>query len=403
MVFADSSALRIPPLGRRLRLGFVGGGRGGLVGNWHFAGARLSNHWEVVAGALSSRPEVAAASARDWCIAPDRSYTHYREMAAREAARPDGIEAVSICTPNDSHAGIAACFLRAGIDVILDKPMTTTVADARMLVALRAETGVSLTMTYPFAQHAMVRQASALIEEGAIGQLRQVQMEYFQDWNQGGQPEESPIWRQDPARVGRSSIVGDIGTHALHLLQAMTGRDVVSLRADMFTCGAPKPQPDTAHVSLRLDNGAPGLLHLCNAAPGQFCALRVRVWGSGGALEWDQETPERLRYVPRDAEEHIFVRGGGQGIRPDAARISHLPRGHGEALSDAWANLYAEAGLAVAARRHGVALAPGTLRHLPGAIEGLKGMLFTDACADSYEAGGTWVTLASATAPVPPA
>lgn len=393
MAFTDTSNLRVPPLGRRLRLGFVGGGRGGLVGNWHFAGARLSNHWEIVAGALSSRPENAAASARDWCIAPERSYTDFRTMAAAEAARADGIEAVSICTPNASHAEIAATFLRSGIDVILDKPMTTTIADARMLVALQRETGVSLTMTYPFAQHAMVRQAQALIEAGDIGEIRQVQVEYLQDWNLAAQPEDGAPWRQDPQQVGRSMIVGDIGTHAYHLLYTMTGLDVSAVRADMFVCGGAKPQPDTAHINLRLSNGAPALMHLSNATPGQFCGLRIRIWGTSGALEWDQEKPEFLRFIPASSEERIYIRGTGQGVRPKAERLSHLPRGHGEALTDAWANLYAEAGLKVAARLEGLALEPSLWRHLPGPEDGLSGMLFTEACASSWLGGGAWTDM----------
>ncbi|WP_149139538.1 Gfo/Idh/MocA family protein [Gemmobacter caeruleus] len=394
MAFTDTSNLRIPPLGRRLRLGFVGGGRGGLVGNWHFAGARLSNHWDIVAGALSSRPENAAASARDWCIAPGRSYTDYRLMADQEAARQDGIEAVAICTPNASHAEIAATFLRAGIDVILDKPMTTTVEDAHRLVALQRETGVSLTMTYPFSQHVMVRQAQALIAAGEIGKVQQVQVEYLQDWNIAPQSEEGAPWRQDPLQVGPSMIVGDIGTHAYHLLHVMTGLDVAELRADMFVCGGAKPQPDTAHINLRLTNGAPALMHLSNATLGQYCALRIRVWGEKGTLEWDQEKPEHLRFTPRDEAERIFIRGSGQGIRAEAQHVAHLPRGHGEALTDAWANLYAEAGLKVAMRRGGAMIDAASLLNLPGPDDGLKGMLFTQACADSWREGGIWTSLA---------
>jgi len=393
MGFTDKSNLRLPPLGRRLRLGFVGGGRGGLVGEWHFSGARLSNHWEVVAGALSTRPDNAAVSAADWCIAPDRSYSDWREMARAEAARPDGIEAVSICTPNNSHAAIAAAFLKAGIDVILDKPMTTTVEDAKMLVAVQHETGTSLTMTYPFSHHAMVRQARALIAEGRVGAIRQVHVEYLQDWNIAAQDESNRAWRQDPAVVGRSSIVGDIGTHAYHLLHTVTGLDVARVRADMFVCGGAKPQPDTAHIGLRLTNGAPAIMHLSNAVIGQYCGLRIRVWGDAGALEWDQEYPEQLRFIPLEEEEHIFVRGAKQGIRPEAEHLIHLPRGHGETLTDAWANLYAEAGVLVASRRSGRDLGLGALV-LSGAGDGLRGMEFIDACADSFEAGGQWKEMA---------
>ena len=390
MSFTDKHGLRVPPRGRRLRLGFVGGGRGGLVGDWHFAGARLSNHWEVVAGALSSRPENAALSARDWCIAPERSYADFASMAAAEAARPDGIEAVSICTPNASHAAIAATFLRAGIDVILDKPMTTTVEDARMLAALARETGLRLVMTYPFAHHALVRQAKGMVARGMIGEVRQLHVEYLQDWNVAAQSGEGAPWRQDPAKVGRSSIVGDIGTHAYHLLHEITGLDVAELRADMFVCGGDKPQPDTAHINMRLSNGAPAVMLLSNAVAGQYCGLRIRVWGEKGSLEWDQEKPEILRFLLLDAPEQIIVRGAG-GMLPEAAWLTHLPRGHGEALADAWANLYAEAALAIGARRAGAA-PPGEVQ-LSGPEEGVRGMRFIDACADSWEAGGRWTRI----------
>lgn len=392
MSFDAKSELRRPPLGRRLRLGFVGGGRGGLVGDWHASGARLSNHWEIVAGALSSKPENAAASARDWMIPPDRSYADYREMAAQEAARDDGVEAVSIVTPNFTHAEIASAFLKAGIDVILDKPMTTTVADARTLVELCRETGRVLVMTYPYAHHAMVRQAQGLIRNGAIGTVRQVHVEYLQDWNTAPPSFVGALWRQDPAKVGRSSVIGDIGTHAYHLLCVVTGLDVSEVRADMHVCGGEKPLHDTAFVNLRLTNGAPGLLHVSQAAPGQYCGLRLRVWGDKGAIEWDQEKPEHVKHVPLGQPEQYFVRSHGDGILPEAARLVHMPHGHGEALTDAWANLYAEAGVAIAAKRSGEALPDGTVQ-LSGAEEGLRGMLFIDACADSHEAGGDWATL----------
>lgn len=393
MSFTDRSNLRQPPLGRRLRLGFVGGGRGGLVGSWHFSGARLSNHFDVVAGALSSRPDTAALSAADWVIQADRSYTDYREMARAEAARPDGIDAVAICTPNDSHAGVAIAFLEAGIDVILDKPMTAMLPDAEALVAVQQKTGVSLTMTYPFSHHAMVRQARALVDEGALGRIAQVHVEYLQDWNLAAQALDGAPWRQNPLRVGRSSIVGDIGTHAYHLLHTVTGLDVASLRADMFTCGGAKPQPDTAHIGLKLSNGAPATMQLSNAAIGQYCALRIRVWGDKGALDWDQEKPEELRFTPARAEERIFRRGAAQGIRPAAEALIHLPRGHGETLTDAWANLYAEAGLVIAARRSGRDLGQASTR-LSGVADGLRGMNFVEACADSHEAGGIWTQMA---------
>lgn len=396
MGFDTTGGLRVPPLGRRLRLGFVGGGRGGLVGAWHAAGARLSNHWDVVAGALSSDPANAAASAADWVIAPDRSYADFHAMARAEAARPDGIEAVVICTPNHSHHAMALAFLRAGIDVICDKPMTTTLANARDLMRVQRATGRVLVMTYPYAHHAMVRQARHMIAGGAIGRLRQVHVEYLQEWGTGpADPAfRGAIWRRDPAKVGRTSAVGDIGTHAYHLLHHVTGQDVAALRADFHVCGAPKDMEDTAYINLRMAGGAPGLLWLSQAAPGQYCGLRLRVWGDRGGIEWDQERPEYLRYTPLGGPEQTLVRGHGSGMLPAAERLVHLPRGHGEGLTDAWANLYAEAGLAIAAHRAGRVL-PAGLVELSGAEAGLRGMIFIEACADSHLGGGVWTALQS--------
>ncbi|AWM29801.1 Gfo/Idh/MocA family protein [Sinorhizobium fredii] len=400
MVFTGKCDLRSPLLGRRLRLGFIGGGKGGLVGRWHFAGTRLSNHWEIVAGALSSDPENAHASAAEWMIAPDRSYSDWNAMATAEAARDDGIEAVSIVTPNWTHHRIATAFLKAGIDVILDKPMTTTVSDARELVELQRATDRLVIMTYPYAHHAMVRQAKHMIRNGAVGTVRQAHVEYVQEWATAPFPSDAKgaMWRQDPEKVGRASATGDIGTHAYHLLHTMTGQDIARLRAEFHTCGAVKAMEDTAYVTFRLENGAPGILWVTQAAPGQYCGLRIRVWGDRGGLEWDQEKPEVLRYVPLGEQEQIFVRGHGSGIVPEAERLIHLPRGHGEALVDAWANLYAEAGVAVAARRAGYAL-PKDSVELSGAEDGLKGMLFIDACADSHEFGGSWVSISGESIP----
>ncbi|PDT81306.1 Gfo/Idh/MocA family oxidoreductase [Sinorhizobium sp. BJ1] len=394
MVFIGKSDLRSPLLGRRLRLGFIGGGKGGLVGRWHLAGARLSNHWEIVAGALSSDPDNAHASAAEWMIAPDRSYSDWNAMATAEAARADGIEAVSIVTPNWTHHRIATAFLKAGIDVILDKPMTTTVSDAQELVELQRATDRLVIMTYPYAHHAMVRQAKHMIRNGAVGTVRQAHVEYVQEWATGPFSSEArgAMWRQDPEKVGRASATGDIGTHAYHLLHTMTGQDIDRLRAEFHTCGAPKAMEDTAYITFRLKNDAPGILWVTQAAPGQYCGLRIRVWGDKGGLEWDQEKPEVLRYVPLGEQEQIFVRGHGSGMLPEAERLIHLPRGHGEALVDAWANLYAEAGVAIAARRAGYAL-PKDSVELSGVEDGLKGMLFIDACADSHESGGSWISI----------
>lgn len=393
--FSLDRGLRVPPLGRRLRLGQVGGGRGAIVGEWHRSGARLSGHWDLVAGAFSRSPETSRATASDLAVSPERTYSGYRQMARDEAARSDGIEAVCICTPNNSHFEIAMTFLDAGIDVILDKPMTTTTSDAEQLSKRAAETGLVLALTYPYAHHAMIRQAQALIRKGVLGEITQVMVEYVQDWGTGASAEEnvSVAWRRNPDIVGRTSATGDIGTHSYHLMKTVTGLDAREIRADFHRCGGASAMEDTAFLKLRLTNGAPGQIWVTQAAPGNYCGLRLRVFGTEGGMEWDQQFPEHLRVTRLNDPERIFVRGHGDGMEPAAERLVHLPRGHGEALTDAWANLYAEIGVAIAARRSGVALSPGLVQY-PDADAGLAGVRFIEACADSADAGSVWTVLA---------
>lgn len=380
-----------PPPTRRLRLGFVGGGKGGLVGDWHATGARLSNRWEIVAGAMSSNPENARASAAAWLIAPDRAYASYQDMVAAETARPDGIEAVVICTPNFFHHEPAAAFMQAGIDVILDKPMTISVEQALDLVRIRRATGVFLGMTYPYTFHPMVRQARHMIAAGAIGEVRQVVVEYAQDWATA--PEDPSFkgaaWRRDPKKVGRASATGDIGTHAFHLTNYVSGQAITDVRADFHVCGAPKAMEDTVFMNIRLANGAPGTIWITQAAPGNYCGLRLRIFGMKGGIEWDQEFPEQLRVNYLDEPEQVIVRGHGAGVLPAVERLIHLPRGHGESLSDAWGNMYTELALAVEARRSGRPWPDGFLE-VSTAEDGARGVKFIDACADSHEAGGRW-------------
>ena len=391
---ALSDLTSYPPPSRRLRLGMVGGGRGALVGHWHWIGARISNRWDLVAGALSADPEVAKASGRDWLLAEDRIYTDFNEMARAEAARSDGIEAVAICTPNVSHRAIAESFMKHGIDIICDKPMTMTPKDSNALIALQAQTGLVFAITHPYTYHPMARQARQMVARGDVGTIRQCLVEYAQDWATGPEdPNSKPqSWRRDPAKIGRASATGDIGTHCLHMIEFVTGLRVNKLRADFHICGAPKNMEDTAFLSLRFENGAPGSMWLSQAAPGNACGLTFRIFGDKGALYWDQENPEVLRFTPLNQPEQRLIRGHGAGVVPEVERMLRLPRGHGEALSDAWGNLYTEIAIAVEARRLGKNIPPGFLA-LADVQEGARGVRFIHAAADSHEAGGIWTEL----------
>ena len=391
---SDFADLRLPRPERRLRLGFVGGGRRAFIGEVHAMGARLSNCWDVVAGALSSDPETARVSAKDWYIAPDRAYDDFRVMAEREAARPDGIEAVAIVTPNHLHHAVAVAFLDAGIDVICDKPLTTTLADAADLVDCVARSGLVFGVTHAFAAYPMVRQARAMVAEGDLGRIRQVHVEYVQDWLTEPLPEDhkQASWRLDPSRGGPVGCTGDIGTHAHHLATFVSGLRMTRLRAELLVCGTPKALDDTVFVSARYGDDVPGLLWATQVAPGNACGLRLRVYGEKGGLEWDQENPEYLRFDIFGEPTRVLSRGVGAGAKPAAIRLTRTPRGHPEGWIEAWANLYAEFATAIDARRRGRTLPPG-LVDFATVADGARGIQFIDAVVRSSEAGGAWVDL----------
>ena len=273
---------------RRLRLGMVGGGAG-LIGEVHANGARLSNRWELVAGALSSNAERAKAAGKAWFLAADRCYESYQEMARAEAQRADGIDAVAIVTPNHLHAPVALEFMARGIDVISDKPVTARLDELGPLVAAQEKSKVFFGITYAYASHPMLRQAREMVRAGELGDLRQIHVEYFQDWaiDLTDQAEEIP-WRLDPAQTGSSFTVADIGTHAEHLACFASGLQIEALRADFHVTGAAKSLEDTAFMQLRFEGGVPGTLMVSQAMAGSQCGLRLRLCGSKASLDWCQ-------------------------------------------------------------------------------------------------------------------
>jgi predicted dehydrogenase len=383
---------RFLPPRRRLRLGFVGGGRGAFIGEVHANGARLSNRFEIVAGALSADPETARQSGKDWLLPADRIYADYGEMAEREAARSDAIDAVAITTPNNTHHAIAAAFMDRGIDVICDKPLTSTLDDALDLVARQRRSGVIFAVTYSFAAHAMVRQAREMVRDGAVGRIRQIHVEYFQDWAINPPPASAKgaQWRVDRSRVGAAFTTNDIGTHAHHLASFVTGLPLERVRADFHVSGYPKSLEDTAFMHLRFAGDVPGTLMVSQAAAGTQCGLRLRVFGDLAGIEWEQENPEYLRYNRVDEPSQTISRGFGAGMGIAASRLVRMPRGHPEALTDAWANLYTEFAIAVEARRAGETVPEGLLAY-PTVMDGALGVKFVQAAVASNAAGGTWM------------
>ena len=385
-----------PPASRRLRLGFVGGGQGALIGEVHANGARLSNRWDIVAGALSSNPQRAKASGQAWMLDDDRIYSDYRDMAQKEAARADGIEAVSIVTPNHLHAPIAKAFMDVGIDIISDKPLTTTLKEAQSLAKAQARAGVVFGVTYAYSAHVMVRQAQAMVRRGDLGDIRQIHVEYFQDWAMDvtDQGDDAP-WRLDVAQNGPSFTVGDIGTHAEHLARFVSGLNVEAVRADFHVTGKPKALEDTAFMQLRFEGGVPGTLMVSQTMAGSQCGLRLRICGSKASLEWLQEQPEVLHLRAIGAPEQIISRGHDAGMIADTQRLLRMPRGHPEALTDAWANLYLELAVAIQARREGREL-PQDLLAYPTIADGVEGMRFVEAAIAS-NATDAWVSCTQST------
>ena len=376
---------------RRLRLGLVGGGTG-LIGAIHANGARLSNRWDVVAGALSSNPETAKSAGKKWHFDPDRCYLDYAQMASKEAGRPDGIDAVAIVTPNHLHAPVAIEFMKHGIDIICDKPVTSQLEEVAELTAAQKRSGVFFGVTYAYASHPMVRQAREMVLSEDLGDIRQVHVEYFQDWAIDLTDEEANApWRLDREKSGPSFTVADIGTHAEHLTSFVTGRQIESVRADFLVTGSPKPLEDTAFMHIRLTGSIPGTLMVSQSMAGSHCGLRLRVSGTKATIEWLQEKPEIISFRKVGEPEKLLSRGHGAGIYRSAEKLVRMPRGHPEALSDAWANLYQEFCISIQARREGEQVPEGLIEP-PTLAHGLQSMKFINAAVKSSKEN-QWVYL----------
>ncbi|MGH8915840.1 MAG: Gfo/Idh/MocA family protein [Acidimicrobiia bacterium] len=378
-------------LGRRLRLAVIGGGPGSFIGGMHRAAARLDDRYELVASALSSDPELARAAGVGLGIAADRAYGDGTELVEAESARADGVDVVSIMTPNDSHHAYAAAALDRGLDVICDKPITNTLDEALDLVERAARAGLVFCLTHNYTGYPMVRQAKAMVEDGRLGDIRLVQVEYVQ----GGKanesdpsPETALSWRYDPIRGGPSLVMGDIGTHAHNLARFITGIEVASVAAEVGAIVPGRLVHDYAAAMLRFDNGARGTFWVTQAAAGVENCLRIRVSGSRASLEWNQENPTRLLFSPIDGPAESRT-PNGPGTLPLAARSTRIVAGHPEAFLEAFANLYSDAAEAIAARRSGEMPDPMAL-HFPNARDGAIGLAFVEAAIASSNAGGAW-------------
>jgi predicted dehydrogenase len=377
-------------LGRRLRLAVIGGGPGSFIGAMHRQAARLDDHYELVAAAVSSDPGRSRTAGSSLGVAPERCYPDGNALIEAEKLRADGADVVAIMTPNDSHFTFAMQALGAGFDVICDKPMTNTLQEAVTLHRKVQETGRVFCLTHNYTGYPMVRQAKAMVSEGQLGEVRLVQVEYVQ----GGRAKAGPgrrAWKEDPARGGPSLVLGDIGTHAHNLLRFITGLEVAEVAAEVGCIVPERTTHDYAGAMLRLGNGARGSFWVTQAAAGVENGLRIRVSGSLGSLEWAQEHPQVLQFKPLDAPAQVRT-PNGPGTLPLAARASRIVAGHPEGFHEAFANLYTDAAYAIAARRLGQPADPLCL-HFPNAADGLQGMRFVEAAVASSLNQGAWTSL----------
>jgi predicted dehydrogenase len=378
----------IARLGRRLRLGVVGGGPGSFIGAVHRTAARLDDHYEVVAAVMSRNPERSRAAARAIGIAEERAYGDHLELLTREAERADGIDVLAIMTPNRSHHPVARDALARGLDVICDKPLTTTLEDALDLVRRVRESGLVFCTTYNYTGYPMVRHARAMVRSGALGAIRQLHVEYIQGHLAAATDADRANWRFEAAEGGAALVLGDIGTHAHHLAAFVTGLELCEVAAEVGSAVPGRTVADYAHLLLRFEQGARGSMWVTNSAAGAEHGLHIRVFGEKGGLEWHQEEPNRLLYRPLGGFAQVLTRGR-PGLSPEAERATRIVLGHPEGFHEAFANLYADAAEAIVARRTGSRPDPLAL-DFPTVEDGARGVKFVTAAMASQRAGGRW-------------
>jgi len=366
---------------RRLRMGMIGGGPGAFIGPVHRIAAELDREIELVAGVFSSDAERSRAGAESYRIDPARGYSDLATMFAAERARTDSIDFVTIVSPNHHHLPAARAALAAGLPVMSDKPATATLDEARELAGLVAAAGLPYGLTYTYSGYPLVREARARIAAGALGAIRKVVVEYPQGWLAGEATGKQAEWRVDPARAGAGGCIGDIGVHAFHLAEFITGLKVTRLLADLGTVVPGRQLDDDCSILLRFENGARGVLLASQIEVGELNGLRIRVYGEHGGLSWRQESPNSLTFHHGDGRTEI-LRAGDAALSPVAA--SRTPGGHPEGYLEAFANLY---------RDFARLLRGDDAPLLPGIADGVRGMAFIATAVEASRAERGWVPL----------
>lgn len=377
----------------RLRLGMIGGGPGAFIGGVHRAAARLDDQFTLVAGAFSSHSARNGEMAAILHLDPARCYDDFTLMARNEAARADGVDAVAIVTPNDLHCAIATAFLEAGIHVLCEKPMALNLTEAEQMTASAAASGSILALAHIYSGYPMVRHARDLVNAGALGQLRVIQVEYPQDWlalpiERSGNKQAG--WRTNPTRAGAGGCIGDIGTHAFQLAEFVSGLCCQAVAAQLSTFVQGRLVDDDVQALLRFEGGVRGMLWSSQIAPGHANGLRLRIYGEKASLAWFQEQPDGLVFSPMGEAPRSVMRGmTGQGSGLQATR---LPAGHPEGYFEAFAQLYRDFAAMIRAKQSGAPVA-ASANLLPLAETGVRGMRFIEAAVRSSRAGGEWRTI----------
>ena len=373
-----------------IRLGMVGGGPGAMIGPTHRLAARMDGHYRLVAGAFSRSPERNRAMGTELGLGPDRVYADYAEMARAESAREDGVEAVAVVTPNDSHVPVSTCFLRHGIHVLCDKPLANSLSDAEALRDVVGESGRVFALTHNYAGYPMVREARARVAAGELGAVRIVQAEYASGARSRlveAEGDEKTAWRTNPDIGGPSAVLCDLGVHAHHLLRFVTGCEVEAVSASLATMVPGRTSHDDAQASLRLSGGARGALWASYVAAGCRNGLRLLVCGESGTLEWWQEQPEVLTIHALGGSTRRLHRGDA-GLGEEAQAATRRKPGQPEGFQEAFANVYGDVAgwIRAPAGRRGRAPWPAA-----GVHDGVAGMRFIEACVASDRDGARWV------------
>lgn len=374
----------------RIKWALLGGGAHSLIGSVHRAAADYSGQYQLVAGVFSSRPATGHEFARELGLDPARSYASVEALIAAESALPEGerVQVVTVATPNHLHFAMAGALIRAGFNVICEKPVTTTAVEATELAALLTGSRLVFAVAHTYTGYPMVRQMRDMLREGAIGAIQRVDVQYYQGWINEvihDKAKRATVWRLDPAANGPSSCLGDIGIHAFNLIEYTTGIQVQSVLGDTETLYKDNSLDVDASVLLRLANGAKGVLCASQIATGEANNLRLRVYGRTGALKWAQEEPGVLELLQEGRPAALF-RAGYPSNSPGARAAAHLPPGHPEGFTAAMANIYRGVAQAVRGEKHD----PGAF---PGLADGVRGMRFVEAVLASARQGGIWTAL----------